>query len=103
MYYAKSSPAWESCGVSFLDLNRKGITLGKMYLVTIEQFHEIRQQEGPGWYNKTCKIGVSDGYDIMTFSGCQRYKENAPSQKYLDVLNKGILETYPILSEYVIG
>jgi hypothetical protein len=59
MYYANRSLSWGAGGVSFLDLSKPGKALGRMYLITKEQFEDVRRQEGGGsnWYNEIVNIG----------------------------------------------
>jgi hypothetical protein len=102
MYFGKESPSWDCKGVSFIDINKKGFTLGRMYLITSDQFDEIRIQECEAWYNEIVDLGEVDGYRVKTFSNSERQKENEPSQKYLDVIRVGILDIYPMLNEYIL-
>lgn len=102
MYFAKASLRWENKGVAFLDSNMSGYTLGRMYLITKEQFLEVQQQEGPAWYGKKLLLGEKDGYDIVTFTNHCTLEENAPGQNYMNVLKLGMAETYPLLQQYEI-
>lgn len=47
MYFAKSSGNWENGGVAFIktNLDEKKQTLGRMYLITKEQFIDVVKQE----------------------------------------------------------
>ena len=98
MYFGNESSSWmnddgKRTGVAFLDTLKNGITLGRMYLITERQFEEVWEQEGnsDNWYNKEILLGKYDGYPVKTFTNSVRRKENVPSKKYLDVINKGNL------------
>ncbi|WP_083994039.1 hypothetical protein [Gelidibacter algens] len=47
LYFAKISKSWNNCGVGFIktEFNDKVQTLGRMYLITPEQYAEIVKQE----------------------------------------------------------
>ena len=88
LYFAKNSPSWEGKGVAFIksqrDVNVQ--TLGRMYLITKEQFVQIVRQENGrspdnhrisidlgetiaqgesiikgGWYSRVIYLGEEDG------------------------------------------
>ena len=101
MYYGNKSTAWENGGVSFLDIESTGQTLGRMYLVTREQFQDISRQEGRGknWYNNSIRLGENEGREIITFTNKIKRLYEKPSAKYIDVIRRGINETYPDMSD----
>ena len=49
LYFAKESPTWCGHGVAFIksenSKSKELITLGRIYLITIEQFNDILHQE----------------------------------------------------------
>lgn len=97
LYFAKSSSKWEYKGVAFLDHTKPGLTLGRMYLITREQFEDVKLQEG-GWYSRQLSLGNhTDGREIVTFTGNELYEANEPGALYLEVMRRGLLETYPVL------
>lgn len=102
MYFGNQSASWGNGGVSFLDLNTPGKSLGRMYLVTREQFGDIHDQEGKhkNWYNEVCEIGECEGYKILTFTNKSLRAVCVPSDKYFDVVKFGIKETYPRMSSF---
>jgi hypothetical protein len=59
MYFGNQSGSWGGTGVAFLDDKTPGFTIGRMYLITEEQFQEIQDQEcsSPEWYGKTVELG----------------------------------------------
>lgn len=101
MYFGKKSPSWSNAGVSFLDTTTKAKTLGRMYLITKEQFSEIAVQEGRAddWYNQELEMGEHEGIKIVTITNRHKRPENPPSEGYLNVLKMGLKETYPSLSD----
>lgn len=129
LYFSKESPTWENKGVAFIKSakNDKTRTLGRMYLITSEQFKEIVGQENfgnlgeshididfdalskdgelellAGWYSRIIHLGYEDALPIFTFTAAwpdDRIKLNPPGVAYLRIIIKGIMETYdlPIL------
>ena len=88
-YFARRSSQWDHRGVAFLDLNQPGITLGRAYLITKEQYRDIQQQEGPGWYHHDALLGCHHGIQVRTLTHSSRISpENEPSGKYLQVMEK---------------
>ena len=87
----------------FDDADKTGITLGRAYLITEEQFFDIQKQESPSgeWYGRVVDIACEDD-DIpyKTFTGNYRHEENVPSQIYLDTIFEGLCETYPQLNVF---
>lgn len=100
MYFAQEASWWDEKGVAFIDPkeNQNEKTLGKMYLITKEQFHQIKSQEGY-WYQNRLNLGKYDGKEIVTFTDFNIEEINEPSEKYLDVIKRGILETYKDMTE----
>ena len=102
IYFANRSRNWDYKGVAFLDIEQQGKAYGKLYLVTEEQLEQIHVLEGngPNWYNKMVQIGFEEGLPIKTITHTPRYIDAvSPSQKYLDKIKQGMIETYPLLSE----
>ena len=129
LYFSKESPTWENKGVAFIKStkNDKTRTLGRMYLITPEQFKEIMTQENfgnvavsdididfdalikdgeleilAGWYSRIIHLGHEDGLPIFTFTAAwsdDRIKLNPPGESYLSTIIRGLIETYdpPIL------
>lgn len=125
LYFAGRSRAWGDGGVAFLRQGAKQPpTLGRMYLITDEQFNDVVMQEnsrrvdgsrfvpsfeqlvrdrehllpGNSWYGKLLNIGTEEGYPILTFTTARTDllpNPNAPSEQYLKTIASGIKETYP--------
>lgn len=128
-YFAKSAMRWQSQGVAFLGPDSEDVTLGRMYLITKEQFEDVVKQENgisvydelfidmdgikslgemevfKGWYGNIVYLGDSEGYPIVTFTGSytEYTKEmNAPSEAYIKMIASGIKENYDIQLEELI-
>ena len=84
MYFGNKSKWWNNSGVAFLDTSRKGITLGRMYLITEEQYKNIWKDEGKSdnWYNKEISLGEFEGCPIKTFTNSERRDENILNRLY---------------------
>lgn len=94
LYFSRSSAKWGNGGVAFLDVCQNGMTLGKMYLVSRNQYEEIKTQEGL-WYQQTLELGTYQGMPMLTFTDTQRMANHAPHESYLNVIRHGLRETYP--------
>ena len=122
LYFAKKSTSWDNCGVGFIKtkFNDKIQTLGRMYLITTEQFTEIVKQETnnegelhidfkkakergsliikkkPSWYGNLLYLGEQNGNPIFTFTNEENLIEdiNSPSEQYLSTIINGLKETY---------
>jgi len=101
LYFGNSSGSWGGGGVAFLEPERNDNTntLGRMYLITEEQFNDINEQESLIWYNLIINLGTLNGVPIKTFTHSKMFTRNLPVQKYLKVIEDGISETYPELSK----
>ncbi|MTI67298.1 MAG: hypothetical protein FH753_11970 [Firmicutes bacterium] len=114
LYFAKHSSRWNG-GVCFIeDSKGKDYTIGKMYLITKEQFKDVYRQENSdnnidinldevikkgtktlknSWYGKIIYTKKEKGYPIFTFTAPWDIKEvsfNKPSKEYLKTIIKGL-------------
>lgn len=120
MYFAKNSKNWDNGGVAFIrtNLNEEMQTLGRMYLITIEQFIDVIKQEidfegeiaidfdktindgslvfkEGSWYGNIIYLGNHNDTPIFTFTHQDNISiTTKPSVKYLKTIIKGIHETY---------
>lgn len=118
LYFAKERSKWGKGGVAFIDPNRteQEMTIGKMYLITEQQFKEVVSQEnnvsyipmdlkkviqegsgniGNGWYRQILYVGEEDGYPIFTFTNpdpMDKVPCNPPNTAYLSTIAAGLLE-----------
>jgi len=115
-------------GIAFIRENsEQGSTLGRMYLITEEEFNDVVMQENgktpdgsrfvpafnqlvsqsqsilPGnpLYGKLLNIGSAGGCPILTFTTARidLFNPNAPAEQYVKVVASGIKETYPQMSD----
>lgn len=124
LYFSKKSRTWENKAVAFVksEKNRSSGTLGRMYLITREQFQEVARQENglspdctsfeidfekviskedvivsDEWYGRVIQLGYEDGYPIFTITGS--WEDDAidpamPGDNYLRFVANGIREEY---------
>ena len=104
MYFGNESSSWKNndgkkTGVAFLDTLKKGATVGRMYLITEKQFDDIWEQECKlaDWYDKKVFLGEYEGFPVWTFTNSKGCDKEEPSEKYLDVIRKGIGQIIPDL------
>ncbi len=121
LYFAKKSKSWNGSGVGFIKTNfdENKTTLGRMYLITKEQFVEVVKQETKNngdlsidfekakksgsvtfrensWYGNLLYLGEQNGNPIFTFTNERNLNDklNAPKKEYLSMIICGIKETY---------
>ncbi len=125
LYFSGLSRSWNNSGVAFIDTGecKAGeATLGRMYLITREQFVEIFAQEnridpeaaridfallmeegsqsvGNGMYDCLLSLGryEADGHPIFTFTASHEGTiiHAMPGDEYSGTIIRGICETYP--------
>ncbi|MFO7636688.1 MAG: hypothetical protein R6W96_05235 [Clostridia bacterium] len=104
LYFAGESRTWGHGGVAFISKEHDpgAVTLSRAYLVTEEQFKDIQGQEGR-WYGCTLELGMLEGFPVRTFTRdpleFRDMETNNPSDAYLEVIRKGLRETYPGMTE----
>jgi len=103
IFFMKRSITWGGGGVAFLDVSKLGFAYGRAYLITKEQFDDVRRQEGSDYYPDEINLGLYKGYPAMTFTDKHKQKNMFPSEAYLNVIKSGIRETYPQLTEEAIS
>ncbi|MDR9458342.1 MAG: hypothetical protein RI572_13135 [Salegentibacter sp.] len=123
MYFAKISKTWSGGGAAFIksDFDKNVETLGRMYLITRQQFIDLVQQEikfegefdinlekvieegsldmkNDSWYGQIIYLGDEEGHPIFTFTN-EEYLENeinAPNEHYLKIIIEGLKQTYKL-------
>lgn len=128
LYFARNSKTWHQGGICFLnpDADAGEITLGRMYLITPDQFEELVKQESryegelmidfqtaiaqgsiiaeiKSWYGKLLFLGYDEGYPIFTFTN-ESYLEtefNPPHESYRNMIKRGLQETYGMSKDQV--
>lgn len=125
LYFARSSKTWSGGGVGFLKNHFGGDSqsLGRMYLITRDQFIDVVKQETErpqvtinfdlaiksgdyvflqrSWYGRIVYLGVQNGYPIFTFTGEADQEANPPDDAYLKMIIDGIREVYVFSNEEI--
>jgi len=123
LYFAKKSGTWNGGGVGFIKVNfdENSETLGRMYLITKEQFVEVVKQETNfngelnidfekaiqngnlifrenSWYGNLVYLGNQNDKPIFTFTNAKNLNNeiNPPDKNYLKTIANGLKETYKI-------
>ena len=122
LYFALKSNGWNEGGIGFISntFSNSTQTLGRMYLITKEQFVDVVKQEtkyegelkinfdnciqngslvfkDPSWYGNLIYLGEQKEYPIFTFTSKVDFKDkiNKPNQAYLKTIIEGIKEIFP--------
>ena len=100
IYFAKHSGKWNG-GVAFLNYRSLGKVYGKIYKIKKSQFLDIYKQEHRlKDYNTILYVGKYNRIPIYTFTSTYKLKDvEEPSKEYLEVIRKGLRETYIDLSD----
>jgi len=123
LYFAKRSVSWNNGGVCFIktEFSQTAQTLGRMYLITKDQFVGVVRQEigmeqdldidferaisngheifrPNSWYGRMVCLGLHrDNLPIFTFTSPQDDTEyTKPDENYLKTIIKGNDETYAL-------
>lgn len=108
IYFASKSRTWHGKAVAFLDDTKSGKSLGRMYLITREQFDSVKSNEGPK-YQKEIFLGMEEGIPVYTITSTEKRTDpGTPAMDYLETILTGLKETYPdrtelVLSAYLFG
>ena len=70
----------------------------KIYLSWKQILKQIKQLEGSKYQNKV-RLGAYDGREIVTFTDYEINEENIPSERYVEIIQKGLRETHKNLSK----
>lgn len=119
LFFARDSSGWGPGGVAFVEPVRRpdAHTIGRAYLVTVEQFEDVLSQEnrwseprpfpleealavgwvdlGEGWYDRSVSLGVLDGAPVLTFTESGRDGDQAlrpPAASYIATISQGLTE-----------
>ena len=95
-YIGGNSPLWQYKGTMFIDLNQKGKTKGRMYLIEEEQYEDIRDQIGRGRekYNKEIILGKYLGVSIKAVTNKDNKIPSEANIKYIELIREGLVEVY---------
>lgn len=95
-YFGLSYTRWGQGGVAFIDPATKGSTLGRAYLITRQQYEDIKRQEGPQ-YNFDLSLGEFHGKPAVTCTSNHHVPGiNEPSPLYKFVFDEGIAQTHDL-------
>ena len=102
MYFGNTSGSWQDCGVSFLDVTKKGHALGVAYLINKNQFRHVcaeenggrAPEEGYSWYEDIIDLGVMDGFEVKTITNRNILPYNEPCLEYKKTLISGIKDNW---------
>lgn len=100
---------WGCGGVAFIDprqmeeKNEKNYTLGRAWLITREQYGEVRRQEGPRWYGKEIILDDTGSILFYTITN-ENYLNNIllPSEGYIKTVMLGLKETFSLSDQKVV-
>jgi tetratricopeptide (TPR) repeat protein len=128
LYFARESPGWDGGGIAFIGLKKeeKEATLGRMYLITEQQFIDIVSQKNDGvnisidfqkakqqgsmvfhdsWHGNIVYLGDQNGFPIYTLTSDKNIALEmpvAPSPQYLQYIISGLKEVYPVSDEDIV-
>lgn len=132
LFFAEKAPQWDDAGVAFVDpvKDTAAKTLGRMYLISEDQFREVVLQENgyrrmkvdlgldlektvrdgsselrEGLYRRILHLGDEGGHPIFTFTSVQRpVKEsiNPPGTTYLRLIIRGLRETFGLSDQGIV-
>jgi hypothetical protein len=121
LIFAREAARWGGGGVAFIqpltEETKDKKTLGRMYLITKEQFIDVVSQENgqipveinfakvqemknhsftKSWYGNIVHLGEENGFPIFTFTHDwqEQLVIKAPTTAYLKTIIRGLLETY---------
>lgn len=121
LYFAGYSANWHGAPAFTRRSDKAATTLGRMYLITDDQFNDVVMQENdctvdgsrfvprfeeliqkdefflPGnrLYGHLLRVDKKDGWPVLTFTTKRDQPINAPSETYIKVIVSGLMETYP--------
>lgn len=102
IYFAGNSKRWNGGGFAFLDYENKGKSYGKIYKLKMSQFKDILEQEQRcKLYDAIILVDYIENLPILTFTAKHRLNNllNQPSNKYVEVIGKGLLDLYEDLNK----
>ena len=94
IYFAKHAEIWDGGGKAFLDDTGHGMALGRIYKITVDQFEDVKRQEGHD-YTKRIHLGMVDGLPVFSFTDKQKNSPAVtPSEAYFTTILVGLKECY---------
>ena len=95
---------WGPGGVAFIGSieDDSSSTICRIYRITRDQFENVRDQEGRGWYGRELVVGERDGLQVLAITSMTVLSNLlSPSEAYLKTIAAGLLETGGLDSEAV--
>lgn len=91
IYFVGESKRWTG-GMAFLDYMNDGKSYGRIYKIKMSQFKSVLKQEGK-LYDAIVLAGYEDNLPVLTFTSSKKLDEilNEPSDRYIDVIKKGLI------------
>ncbi len=95
VYFASEAwQNWDGSAVAFLDTEKPGFAYGRAYLITYDQYKQVKEQEGPK-YTKQIDLPHIDGKRVYSFTSENRMQRSEPlKEKYYNTIKEGLLECY---------
>lgn len=94
IYFAKKARNWHNGGKAFLDDTCRGKAYGRVYKIKMEQFEQIKQQEGAD-YKKQLHLGELEGIPVYSFTDISRTSPaTIPSDDYFTTILAGLRDCY---------
>ena len=100
IYFAGYSKRWGG-GMAFLDYEHDGKCYGKIYKLKMSQFKDVlKQEQNCKLYDAILLVDYVDDLPAFTFTAQHKLYDmlNEPSDKYVEVISKGLLDLYDNLS-----
>ncbi len=91
-----SSKMWGKGGVAFLDDSSVGVSFGRIWKLSKEQYEQVRDQESRAIYDKEIILGYHrDGFSIKTITSSNEKKTlTKPSPSYIKTMTRGLSQTF---------
>lgn len=92
-----NSRRWGGGGFAFLDYEHKGKCYGKIYKLKMSQFKGVLEQEQRcKLYDTILLVDCIEDLPVFTFTAQHKLHDllQEPSEKYTEVIEKGLLDLY---------
>jgi hypothetical protein len=90
---------WYNQGVAFMDFKKEGFSIGRIYLITKDQYIEVRNQENreEKWYGYPKDdfkepIDYVDEIPVYVTTQAIRGQKSFPSKQYKNIIEMGLVE-----------
>ena len=99
--FAGESTTWGGGGVAFVEpLARPDeSTLARRYLISDEQFDDLRDKEGRRLYDLAIDLGEVDGHRSLTLTSSTSAAPNPPSPAYRAMILGGLAESHGLMAD----